>query len=85
MVEVILPLGSQTIPSFSCKLLTSQNSYTQLTELAIRVIQSREGPHRKRPSIIACYFVAEEVMCPHSCPIATAAVLSPAYTAVIWK
>jgi hypothetical protein len=36
-------------------------------------------------SIIACSLVAGEPTCPQSCPLATAVVLSPVYTAVTWQ
>jgi hypothetical protein len=36
-------------------------------------------------SIIACSLVAGETMCPESCSIATAVVLSPVYKAVTWQ
>jgi hypothetical protein len=36
-------------------------------------------------SIIACSFVAREIVCPQSCSLATAVVLSPVYVAVTWQ
>jgi hypothetical protein len=36
-------------------------------------------------SIIVCSLVEGESKCPQSCSLATAAVLSPVYTAVTWQ
>jgi hypothetical protein len=43
------------------------------------------GRTESTASIIACSLVARGTMCPQSCSLATAVVLSPVYTALTWQ
>jgi hypothetical protein len=65
----------------------SQNqSYFTTGGLSPLLVYSPGTDHTANIStIIACSFVAGETMCPPSCSLATAVVISPVYTAVTWQ
>jgi hypothetical protein len=81
MVDISLPLGSQTVPGLSYQFLISHNSLIE--QLSPYYTAPALIAQRNVSSFITRSFIAVETACSRSSSLATAVTLSPVYTTVI--